>query len=605
MPRLPACHFSRNLTLAKASSWFVVMAVVLLVGPTASWSAQVFTPDPLVEIDENWQPTPANHLRPIVLVGPRGGVCSAQAVVSADAPLKDLKAQLGPWTSTDGRAIAAAAVRVRYATRATPRQVEPATYFDALLDEPSGQTRLQPIWITVDLPENASPGEYRATLTVSADGATHEMPVQLHVARWQIPPPGQWNTWVSLLQSPESVAWKYGVPLWSDEHFQRLRPSLELLGRVGNKVVYVPVICRTHFGNDHGLIVFRRQGDDYVPDFAILDKYLDLYETCVGRPKVLCLYVWEVRMNDRRRGRAKELSLTELTPDGELVEISQPMFGADGTETLWRRVVDGAGRRVEQRGWDPACVMLGVAADRRPSSRTIEFFQQIAPEVRWTIFTHARGDPRPSGGRLNLDGMEVGYEETPGHAAPRGTWNGTLRLGWDAAFAHAGSARGYLAEYGSLTHFRCLAAGLVGFDKVGFGRFGLDYWVVDAPGESAPRRIIGRHQRWHNLFRFNPKSLLAPGPQGAVATVRYEMLREGIQECEARIFIERALTDRSLREKLDEDLAAKCEKLLADRAAVLFRVTEGRVWSVADPWQPETAKLFNLAGEVAAAIGAK
>ena len=52
-----------------------------------------------------------------------------------------------------------------------------------------------------------------------------------------------------------------------------------------------------------------------------------------------------------------------------------------------------------------------------------------------------------------------------------------------------------------------------------------------------------------NLFTV-PESLLAPGPEGPVASDEMEAYREGVQECEARIAIERALGDEARKARL-------------------------------------------------------
>ena len=59
--------------------------------------------------------------------------------------------------------------------------------------------------------------------------------------------------------------------------------------------------------------------------------------------------------------------------------------------------------------------------------------------------------------------------------------------------------------------------------------------------------------------------LLAPGETGPISTGRFEMLREGLQMCEARIAIERALTDEALKKKLGAQLAERCGKLMTER----------------------------------------
>jgi hypothetical protein len=165
----------------------------------------------------------------------------------------------------------------------------------------------------------------------------------------------------------------------------------------------------------------------------------------------------------------------------------------------------------------------------------------------------------------------------------------------------------------------------------GFARFGGDFWPVLSDSRG---RLVG------TLSGRYPKSgwgtidiatcLLSPGQNGAMATTRFEMLREGVQECEARIFIEKALTDKALRAKLGDDLAGRCQEILDERTRWVLRGLssyiqsgeathhavrlEGRRFPAAmigyqlyigSPWQDRSRDLFDAAAEVAKATGAK
>jgi hypothetical protein len=125
---------------------------------------------------------------------------------------------------------------------------------------------------------------------------------------------------------------------------------------------------------------------------------------------------------------------------------------------------------------------------------------------------------------------------------------------------------------------------------------------------------------WNNLEMCN--SLLAPGPEGAVATAHFEQFREGVQHCEARVFIEQALADKLLRQKLGEELAKRCQAELDDRILSVLRGSSsyptggrlefweygrsgeaGHAWFQSSGWRERNARLFALAGEVAAKLG--
>ena len=72
--------------------------------------------------------------------------------------------------------------------------------------------------------------------------------------------------------------------------------------------------------------------------------------------------------------------------------------------------------------------------------------------------------------------------------------------------------------------------------------------------------------------------------------MRYEAIREGIEECEARIVVERALVDKEMRKKLGEDAAARLQALLDERSRQVRNGTSTFVASghyVQWAWAPE------------------
>ena len=105
-------------------------------------------------------------------------------------------------------------------------------------------------------------------------------------------------------------------------------------------------------------------------------------------------------------------------------------------------------------------------------------------------------------------------------------------------------------------------------------------------------------------------ALLAPGPDGPVSTARFEMLREGAQECEARLVLENALADPTATNKFGGALANRCQEILKERDAAFRFVCagglsrpEGWEWYASSGWEDRAGKLFDCAGEVTRALG--
>jgi len=149
----------------------------------------------------------------------------------------------------------------------------------------------------------------------------------------------------------------------------------------------------------------------------------------------------------------------------------------------------------------------------------------------------------------------------------------------------------------SVWAFRILMEADLASGHRGAGRIGADYW----PMEAGSRRSGGGgtfYARWRDSatgqtgLGANCRALLAAGPDGPISSARFENVREGIQNAEAVIFIQKALLDK----KVTGDLAAAAWQVLDERvnAMRVHGLGLGRA-----RWQQRDRALYRLAGQVA------
>ncbi len=573
-------------------------------------------------------------LRPLGIVAAQNGAFAAQVVVGSDQPIKHLHAEVSNLEAQSSRAqIPASRVEIRYpqpdgaergATERYPH-LRNVCRFDSLAESPlqeiplyekdisTGATTprfgaVQPIWITVNVPADAAPGNYQGTLTIRADGVTAvEVPVHLHVSDWKLPDSQDFHTLADFIQSPDSVAEKYQVPLWSDRHFELMAKSFAELGKVGNKTLYIPLLCRTHFGNPQTMVRWIRQPDGtYAHDYRILDRYLDTALAHMGKPRVVALYVWERYTGPHGSLGTKDKPPTgwlpgrvsELDPvTGKVRELETPKYTTPEMKAFWQPVIQEIRARLEERGLGDA-MMFGMNGDfSRVTKEPVELFKELAPGVPWVSQGH--------GLVKQLFGVPVGYATT--------VWNARFAVdpsikrthGWQREMLVAHFHRGMRADV-YLTETRLMGEMNIQGSQRGFGRLGADFWPI-LINERGRRTPITR--RYPQLATWGQLSLgtafLAPGPEGAISTVRFELIREGIEECEARIFIERALLDEGLRTRLGVNLATECQALLDERT----RIVQWSTWHagnyeyfLSSDWQERSRKLYDTAARVARAL---
>jgi glycosyl hydrolase family 123 len=550
-------------------------------------------------------------LGPIRLVGARNGSFSGQVLVGSPKPLQGLRAVVSDLKGPG--VILASAIQVRYplsdkGTRLPFEALSPEAPAEVAAQK--GRGAVMPVWVTVKVPADAKPGDYTGALTITVDGLKPvEAPVVLSVVDWDMPDSKDFISHIGLTQSPQSVAMRHNVPMWSPQHWTLLEKSFELLGQVGADDVYITAIRRTHFGNKHGMIRWAKQADGTLkPDLSIAEKYLDLAVKHLGKVSVVCVYVWEPfagsTYGSRVSKQGKGMPYTVVdSATGKLEEAEGPKWGSAEMRPFLKPVFEGMREILKKRGMEGS-LMIGLAGDRRPRKEAVEDVRAVAPKATWVVQSHMQAH--------KLHGQPVGYVADV-WASPSAPDPSTKRLyGWKnprivTTFPRAGSGTvGSIRTWSSLAKYRLAPEGMSAAGIRGFGRIGADFWNVLKTARSTygrGRDIIARYREsdWGQLYLGNTSSyVLAPGPKGALATVRLEMLREGAQDLEARVFLEKALLDPAQKAKLGKELAARCQKLLDDRTrAIIFAKASWRFFSIS---QDDRAKLYATAAEAAAKL---
>ncbi len=582
---------------------------------------------------------------PVRIVGCRNGRFTGKVVVSSDAPLRGVKASLSALDpAAGGEALPASAAEIFYTVRddsMTSRYRPPdGGYWDSLSVKPPAEvkpsvlkdgtpaTAVQPVVIKVTVPADAAPGEYRGTLTISAAGTEpRKIPVELAVADWKLPDPRDYVTHMGLIQSPESVALRYDVPLWSEKHWQLMEKSFELLGQVGNRYVWIPLIARTNFGNAESMVYRKKNGGGAAePDFEVFDRYLDLAQKHL-RLDVVCLQIWDMSSGGLHKrpgfrgfeeGQGCRVSLRNGSGKTELSDVIKP--SGPEAEKFWGPVFKGIRARLGKRGLLDAG-MIGLAGDRTWASKeAVVLFEKLMPGAKWVQNSHP-GNLRPGG----WNDMKIGYwtRVYTDFPPPPSPWDQNRKCGWRRAglrvpnvtcdiFPRYGCFVGgsQLGHHSPLAlHRMHLEATLLG-NLTGLGRTGADFWPVLKGARVRSDHSTSINARfpestWSQLNMVNgTEALLAPGPEGAVPTERFEQIREGVQLSEARIFIEKALHDAAGRKKLGEALVGRCQRLLDARACRIRAAAVSNAWG----WygSRETylldGDLFACAAEVAAGL---
>ncbi|MGA2618734.1 MAG: glycoside hydrolase domain-containing protein, partial [Thermoguttaceae bacterium] len=257
-----------------------------------AWNADILAADYTSDFGDRCE-----ALRPVELRGPGNGYLSGKIVIGSPKAIQGLKVTCGDLKQ-GATVIPAAHLRARYAVHfggyaGNGDDHVAGVELDCLLETPldsfpataAGQGVVVPIWLTLKAPKDAKPGVYSGEVTVEAEGQqARAVPVRVEIADFAVPDTQDYRTWIELMQSPDTLAAEYKVPLWSEKHWSMIADSLRYMGEIGSRVVHIPLIAQTNSGNEQSMVRFIKKADGtYDYDFSIMDKYLDIAERCMGR----------------------------------------------------------------------------------------------------------------------------------------------------------------------------------------------------------------------------------------------------------------------------------------------------------------------------------
>lgn len=562
------------------------------------WQVRNCRPTDTISVWNYQAEDPFARPKPIEIEGVRNGVFSGRLIASSSgAPIANMRGSATGLTHSDGLgAIPAAAVRVRFAEKAVrAKSWNHPSRFDGLLDEPpkkvgimrvryKGNERVSPpaavvpVWITVRIPADAAPGEYRGSVTIEQEGTGPlEVPVKLKVHDWALPDPVDFATRQMGFTSPESVAEHYGVELWSDEHFKYMGESLEWMAKVGSRqaIADLSVNMRTR-GNEQTLIRWIKQDDgSYKYDFSPFDRYLDLVEKTLGTPRPLRLNIWgqlQEKKNEETGeqelrfvyGCAKSVSLLDPAT-GTVENLEQPLPGTEACRTFWSPVMAEIRKRLKARRWLEVTGIGDCRYAGLPRKQTVSMAKALWPDGQWCSTQHGKPSrfKASDGSTMPVLTVETVWREGRLHARGyRGLWKPKR---WLVTCSYA---RNRHRDYSPLWVLRALPEEMIMRGHHGVGPLGVDSWPIERE-KGRPYVMGGNSALGPNC---STRAILAPGPDGPVATERYEAFRLGVQACEAIAFLQRALDEK----KIEGALARRVDELLQRRADQLFALCQAR-----------------------------
>lgn len=125
---------------------------------------------------------------------------------------------------------------------------------------------LTPVWLTARLPQDAAVGIYKGNVNIMVDNVKlGQLQLKINIVNKVLPKPTDWLFHLDLWQNPYAVARYHDVEVWSQEHFDLMRPVMKALAEAGQKVITTSIMHKPWNG----------QTFDYFESMIIWQKTLD------------------------------------------------------------------------------------------------------------------------------------------------------------------------------------------------------------------------------------------------------------------------------------------------------------------------------------------
>jgi hypothetical protein len=329
------------------------------------------------------------------LEGWKGERVSAQFLLYTGEGADGVVCKVSEFTSDDARMssdIATASfVRYTLADQASPTcrcdrsPYSPAILVPDLIDTlkvfnmESKTTR--PVWVTVNIPQDAKPGVYKSEITVSAKGCGKlKMPLEVEVIDQVLPTYEDWKFHLDLWQHPSAVARMLKLDMWSDEHFEALKEQMRPLAEAGQKVI-TATLNRDPWGyqtyDDYEEMIFwiRHKDGSWSYDYTVFDRWVELMMELGVKKQINCysMIPWSYRLQylDEESGIRKHA--WDAIP------------GTEEFEFMWAPFLQDFVKHLKEKGW---LEITNIATDERSPEEmdaTVAIMQKYAPELGFAM----------------------------------------------------------------------------------------------------------------------------------------------------------------------------------------------------------------------------
>ncbi len=386
----------------------------------------------------------------------------------------------------------------------------------------------QPVWVNINIPNNTTAGVYSSKAKLkSGNKVISEFTFKIEVLNQTLPAPSEWSFHLDLWQNPYAVARVANTEPWSPEHWNELRPLMKILADAGQKVITTTINKRPWNGQtedayDSMIGWTRKKNGTWTYDYTHFDNWVEFMMGIGVKSQINCysMVPWGnyIYYFDEREDKEVKLAV-------------QP--GTKEYEAIWKPFLIDFTAHLSQKGWEHITMIAMDERNPEEMKAMIKLLNETSPSLGVSIAdNHKSYKQFPDmlkdlcvEQRAIVDKSDLQYRRSKGYKT---TWYVCCSHVFPNVFTFSEPAEGaFIGWYTRAADFD------------GFLRWAYNSWVKEPLLDS-------RFRTWPAGDTY----IVYPGGR---SSIRFEKLREGIQDAEKI---------RILRDKFQNDNSGESKKRL-------------------------------------------
>lgn len=235
----------------------------------------------------------------------------------------------------------------------------------------------RPVWISINVPADAKSGVYNGVIEIKAKRRfKRRLHYTLDVQNWELPKPADWRFHLDLWQHPWAISRTEKAKPWTEEHFDALRQNLTMLAEAGQKCITTTIINDPWHGQTfdpyESMIQWRKTTDGgWVYDFTLFDQWVEFAMSCGIKEQINCysMIPWSN-------------AFQYLDEESNSLKVLKANPGSEAFNNHWRPFLLAFREHLQNKGWlNKTC----IAMDERNINdmlSMINLIKETTPELK-------------------------------------------------------------------------------------------------------------------------------------------------------------------------------------------------------------------------------